>query len=313
MDIATIATSVVSSLGVSAAGAWWLSKALVSHRLAKDLENYKSKWQRELEREKLEIAGRVKERVDSLLGDRAAEREYALEAKKRLYQLIGPLKFQLLIACRDAAHRIEGHGLKAAYDMSVGGYYGVNTIHRILRPLAISELIEQQVAYADFAVDESAIGLLRFKKSATLAFTGGDVMRDHPNVDWNQQSEHLFYATLSEAAHALIATDANGAKRVIEYHEFATLFASNHNNQGLSTLARIIDQFTMKSKPLFWVRLVAFGHNCREYVGTAGAGLDFEYRRYNLRALLERSEDEYILANLDAFKTAVESSILQKL
>ena len=183
MDIPTIVTSVVSSLGVSAAGAWWLSKALVSHRLAKDLEDYKSEWKRELEQEKLEIAGAIKERVDTVLADRAADREYELEAKKRLYQLIGPLKFQLLLACRDAAHRVEGHGLRVAYDTSIKGYYGINTIHRILRPVAIAELIEQQVAFADFAVDESAIKLLCFKKSVTQAITGGAVICDHPNVD----------------------------------------------------------------------------------------------------------------------------------
>ena len=158
--------------------------------------------------------GQVKERVDTVLAERAADREYAFEAKKRLYQLIGPLKFQLLLACRDAAHRVEGHGLKAAYDMSVKGYYGINTIHRILRPIAIAELIEQQVAFADFAVAESAIKLLCFKKSVTQAITGGTVICDHPNVDWNRQSEHLFYATLTEAAHALMSADANGAKRV---------------------------------------------------------------------------------------------------
>ena len=34
MDIATIITSVVSTLGITSAGAWWLSKTWVEHRLA---------------------------------------------------------------------------------------------------------------------------------------------------------------------------------------------------------------------------------------------------------------------------------------
>ena len=197
MDISTVVTSLISSLGVSITGAWWLSKTLVSHRLAKTLETYKSELQRQHEAEKLEIEGQIKERVEGLLGDRSAEREYTLEAKKRLYHFIGPLKFQLLIACSDAARRIESHGLVSEYNLSVDGYYGTNTIYRILRPLAVSELIEQQIAYADFSVDDSAIGLLRFKHSANWALTGGNVVGRHPNVDWNRQTEHLFFDTLS--------------------------------------------------------------------------------------------------------------------
>ncbi len=313
MDTATIIASIVSSVSISVTGVWWLSKTLLAHRLAKDLVDYSAEWKRDLEKEKLEITGDVKERIDTLLSDRAAEREYNLEAKKRLYQLIGPLKFQLLIACRDVAHRIEGHGLRAAYDMSVKYTYGITTIYRILRPLAISELIEQQIAYADFAVDESAISLLLYKKSATLAFTGGAVLCDHPDIDWKRQSEHISFDMLGEAAHALILPDVNGDKRVIEFHEFSTLFASKHKNKGMDILARIVDQFTIKSKPLFWVRLLSFGHICREHIGTAGADLNFEYWHFNLRDLLERSVDEYINNNIEDFKAAVERSVLQKL
>ncbi len=112
-----------------------MSKALVSHRLFKDLEDYKAELKHELGKKKLEISSEVKQRVDTALADRAADREYMLEARKRLYQLIGLLKFQLLLACRDAPYRVNSHGLKASYDMSIEGYYGINTIHRILRPL----------------------------------------------------------------------------------------------------------------------------------------------------------------------------------
>jgi len=313
MDVYTVATSLISSLGVSLAGAWWLSKALVSHRLQKALESYKSELQLQHDREKLEIEGQIQERVECLLGDRAAEREYMLEAKKRLYYLIGPLKFQLLIACSDAARRIESHGLVAEYKLSLDGYYGISTIYRILRPLAVSELIEQQIAYADFSVDDSSISLLRFKHSATRTLNDDNVIGCHPNVNWNQQTEHLFFDTISEAAHALITVDNNGSKRVIEYYEFKKHFISDHNNNGLNVLAKIIEKFTIKSKPLFWLRLVAFGYNCREYVGTEGVNLDFDYKRYDIRALLERSGDPYIINNLNNYETLVKNSRLQKL
>ncbi len=310
MDSVTILTSVSSSLGVSATAAWWLSKTLISHRLEKEMEDYKSEWSRELQRERLEMEGKVRERVETILGERAAEREYLLEARKRLYLAIGPLKFQLLIACRDIAKRIEGHGFKAAYSMKLSGYYGSNTLYRLLRPLAIAELIERQITCADFAVEESALDLLRFKKSAFHALTGGSLMCNHPQVDWKRQSQHVFYDTLTEAANALIASSPDGNNRVLRYEEFCEMDFGHH---GLASLAVIVDDFTIKSKPLFWVRLIAVGHICREFLGKTGTALGFEYRSYNIQGLLTCSEDAYILENIDAFKNAVKDAVLEKL
>jgi hypothetical protein len=48
-------------------------------------------------------------------------------------------------------------------------YYGKNTLYRMLRPIAISELIERQIAYADFAVDPSAVKVLRFRRTVSGA------------------------------------------------------------------------------------------------------------------------------------------------
>lgn len=59
----------------------------------------------ELDKETLERSATVRREVESYLGEQSAHREYVLEAKKQLYHSIGPLRFQLLLACRDAAHR----------------------------------------------------------------------------------------------------------------------------------------------------------------------------------------------------------------
>src|SRR5262245_47312273 len=128
MDMATIVTSVVSSLGISTATAAWLSSALIGHRLQKDLEKHKSQLQQDLEdhkgnlttnlgtyrntlsREPDEWQANLRTRVEDALGEKAADRAYRLEARKRLYQAIGPLRFQLLLACRDLSERIKSHG-----------------------------------------------------------------------------------------------------------------------------------------------------------------------------------------------------------
>lgn len=313
MDLMTLIISVLSSLGISMAGAWWLSKKLISHKLSKDLEDYKANWKRTLESEKLKLSGNIRKELEINLGDLSAKREYELEAKKRLYQLIGPLKFQLLIACRDAAHRIEGHSTTNNYKTNTSNYYGTNTMYRVLRPLAVAELIEQQISYADFSVDTSAIRTLLFKKSAVLTLSGGAVICQHPNADWDNQVEHLFYDSIHEAAHSLIVSDNNQQQKIMSYHEFNSMFTANQNNSALKALAYIFDNFTVSNKPLFWIRLISFGHICREYVGTEGAELNFQYSKFNLSNMIEQTEDEIILDNISKYKKAINKSLLTKL
>jgi hypothetical protein len=311
-ELETIFTAVVSSVGLSLGGAWWLGKSLVSHKFTKDLEDYKSEWERELSEESIKLSGSIKKEVESYLGDQSARRVYQLEAKKRLYNAIGPLRFQLLLACRDIAYRIEGHGLRKSYDMSSAQFYGRNTIYRILKPLAICELIESQVAYADFSVDESAIDALLFKKSCSLALSGGEVLCKHPDIDWNGQKQHLFFDTLPEVASVLIFNE-DGEEKILSFHEFNDKYDQLISSDGLLAFSKILDGFTMDSKPLFWIRLISFGHICREFLGTAGKDLKFEYSHYSIESLITKTMDDYILSNMKSYKSAIKNSVKEKL
>ncbi len=62
-EIETIVTVIISSFGLSVGGAWWLSKSLVSHKLSKDLEDYKSQWKKELDEENIKLTGSIKEKL----------------------------------------------------------------------------------------------------------------------------------------------------------------------------------------------------------------------------------------------------------
>ena len=72
----------------------------------------------------------------NLLGEKASEREYRLEGCKRLYRLVGLLRFQLLVARRDLAGRIEAQ-VRRQYVFKVTSigpesYYGRSTLYRLL-------------------------------------------------------------------------------------------------------------------------------------------------------------------------------------
>ena len=298
MDLATVLTAVTSSLGLSAATAAWLSRTLVSHRLQKDLETFKSSLERDRASDQAAIEGRIREQVERSLGDLAAQREYDLDARKRLYAAIGPLRFQLLLACRDLAGRVQAHGLGRVYDMSLKGYYGRTSLFRILRPLGLAELVERQIAYADFAVDSGAIDLLRFKGSAFAAFSGGRLVEGHPDVNWNSQVQHIFFDYISRCANVMIAEETEGRERALRFHEFASLLDGKDGTAAFSPFSTIFDGMTPQAKPLLWTRLVVYGHLCNGFVNRTGVVIGFERREYPVAQLLSATEDPTICGNL---------------
>lgn len=305
---------ILTSLGVSITTAGSLAWLLIKHNMKKDFEKYKTQqetsleeakasWERQLQIDTLELQDRIHSKVEEYLGDRSAEREYILDARKRLYQSIGPLRFQLLLACRDVATRVNNYGSDQHYDMTVRGYCGRSTLFRLLRPLAISELIEREITYTDFSVDPSATDLLRFKKAAFTAFTDGDTILDHPDADWSAQKQHLFSGTLSRLASSLIVDDENvpSKLRPMHFHEFESLVRAADDLKRYFPLTEILDRFEISEKPLFWIRIVCFGFICSEYVGKAGTQIGFAKPSFNLAHMISIVKDPYIRTNAEKF------------
>jgi hypothetical protein len=310
MDAITIVTSVASSLGLSIPAAAWLSQNLIKHRLDKDMTVFKGEVEAVHKARQASLDGEIKQHVDTVLGERAADRQYAFEAKKRLYSAIGPLRFQLLLACRDLAGRIMARGRAGAegYSTGIGGYYGRSTLYRILRPLCISELIERQIAYADFAVDPGAVDLLRFKKSAFSAFAGDILVSGHPRVNWDHQLEHVYVDNLTRCASALITTGATPADlRVMRFHEFESFVADRDNLPRIAPFPDLLATMTPTSKPLLWLRLVGYAALCNDLINRTGGDVGFEQEEYPVRDLLLAGSDPLITAHVADYVARCES------
>lgn len=301
IDLATLLTTLMSSVGLSAATAAWLARAMVGHRLEKDLAVFKAALERERAEGQARLEGQVRQQVEAALGDLAVERQYAFDARKRLYTAIGPLRFQLLMACRDLAGRVQSEA-KRGYNKSVGSYYGRSTLYRILRPLCLSELVERQIAYADFSVDTGAVDLLRFKKGAFAVFSGGSVVEGHPKVDWHNQTEHVFFDHLSCCANRLIAHENGEPERAMRFHEFEAVLRQPGAGDQFAPFPALLEGLTPSSKPLFWTRLVAYGCLCNHFVNKTGAAVGFETRVFPTAELLQATADPVICAELALYE-----------
>jgi hypothetical protein len=322
MDFPTMIGALVSSGVVSIGGAGWLTKRLVDHRLAKDLNRYqerldlslaasKAEMDERLATSKAEVEAMLRREVEDYLGEKAAERQYRLEARKRLYLAIAPLRFQLVMACADFANRIAriGRG-EQPYATSLKGYFGRSTVFRLLRLFGIAELVERQVAYTDFSVDTSMIRLLHFKHTAFRCLSSSTISLDHPKANWNKQVEHVFYDTLSMIAAAMIVTEEDSRQRVMRFDEFNDFVLDPNRLSTIDPIPRMMEDFTIMSKPLFWVRLVALGELCRALVDDEGRQLGIKPEPFDPPTLLKAAADNFIDLNHHRYCEALKSLAL---
>ena len=199
------------------------------------------------------------------------------------------------------------------YVMDLRKYYGQNTLYRILRPLAISALIEQQVAYADFAVDPSALRILRFRRAASLAWSGDVVVLDHPAVNWHSQEEHVVSDRLDGIAAALVKEAQPGTERVLSFREFEAALGNREFFDRLAPFPNLFFEFDPSKKPVLWLRFVCFGQICNEFILSDGRELGFEERVFPVRQLLQKSKDQHIERCLDKYERAIRDVVETKL
>jgi hypothetical protein len=209
----------------------------------------------------------------------------------------------LLVACRHAYLRIGNYGFGRKYEMTMNDYYGRNTLYRLLRPIAIAELIERQMTYADFSVDPTSIEPLRFKKAAFDSFSNSDVILKHPNADWDNEIEHIFSGSLSRIANNLIIKDENIStkERPMHFHEFEPFIDDPEKLKLFSPFAEILHDFEISKKPIFWIRLVCYGYICQEYVKQFGGCIRFKELKEDYPRLLSGSPDEYTASHIKEY------------
>jgi hypothetical protein len=215
---------------------------------------------------------------------------------------------QLLFSAREAVHRINSHARSdAGWNMDPSAHYVRSTIYRILRPLAVAQLIERAMGVADFTVDDDAVGLLRFGTAAERMLSGGEIVMDHPAVDWARQTQHLFRDNLRAAAARLISEDQD-RPNVIGYERFQEEIPDLLHDDALSSLAGIMSacRERITENPIFWLRLVGYAHACRELIRDQGVRIGFALPAFDTEGLLRQADDDYVAPNADAYVASIQ-------
>ena len=323
MDPSTFLQAIGSATAVLLGAVYWLTKRLVDQRLAKDLAIYKTDMDERLARAKADLDAQLGEKkaaldaqvaqgkalleatlrreVEDYLGDQAADRQYRLEARKRLYTAVGPLRFQLITAAAEFANRVSNIGSGTQdYSLEITYYFGKSTAFRLLRLFGIAELIERQITHADFSVDPATVDLLRFKTAAFRCLSSSSVSLRHPKEDWNNQVEHVFHDTLSTVAATMIVEGTNGP-RVMRFDEFTAVTSTPEGRKRLNPIPRLLDGLTPEAKPLLWIRFVTLAAVCTAFATREGLPLGIVPDPLDTAGLLRVGKDRFITRNFEQY------------
>ncbi len=230
------------------------------------------------------------------LADRQARLDYDYAARRRLYESVGPLRFQLLESARDVGSRIDGHLRSREWNMDPRQYYVHSLVYRLLRPLAVCLLIERQMNHADFSVDQSVGTLLHFQASAYRMLTGKGPLPYYKGLDWATQSQHVFRDNLRVAATRLLVTGEKQPERVMDYAEFRTQHPNLSKNEDLAPLVALLpkDARWLPDAPVTWTRFVGYAYACQRFVVDEGQTIGFAAPPLRVQELMSATTDAQI-------------------
>lgn len=247
-----------------------------------------------------------------------AKQDYEYEARKRLYEELYPLAYQLHMTALSATHRImnlalaarDGH-LEEGEDNWLTGrdpYYFTNTVHSLVAPLAVYELMTRKLTSLDLRLDRD-LHLLQVVARKAYSAMRSDydlVGRGYPPLalgpDMNPYAppeirpdalppeltqrwawrQGLYSGQVSEAVDAVLRVDDKVA-RTLNYAEFAKALGGAdlraHDDPGgaagaiwrsLRPLSSVLRDFHPARRPVTWRILLAQGACFRAIVAAQG-------------------------------------------
>ncbi|HEX8178849.1 MAG TPA: hypothetical protein VF525_04825 [Pyrinomonadaceae bacterium] len=216
--------------------------------------------------------------------ERDAVRDYKYEARKRLYQEIEPLNFQLIEAAENALHRIYGLARTAqAGNLGAGGwlaregYYTLSTMYKLIMPVAIFRLIQQKLTLVDLTVDPNANAQYVLAKALYISFTDDFVFAsatpalpyDPNRLDWQErraEDEQKYWRQgiplghLDDAADALLKHDGSG--RWLTFGGFQRQYKDRQSEvfEKFDAVNSVLLNFHPRTRPVLWRLLVTQAH-----------------------------------------------------
>lgn len=254
------------------------------------------------------------------------------EARSRLHVATGALRLELFLETRSFARRlvhydretVEDHDLSTRPDEgSAAAYHAAGMmVYRLLRPLAVGELVEKQTFDADLIVDPIMVDLLRFSHAGVEMLSGewiGKTFEGGGKLDgfdmhscWDPEPEggrhrrwgrmedghacqRIRASYLRRAAAALLVPGAiAGETRCITHPEFIERWDHPRRHvefhDAVRPIADLLHEFRPKDNPIFWLRMVGYAYACKWFFGQVCADIGHEGIGHRVKRWRSRRE-----------------------
>jgi hypothetical protein len=223
--------------------------------------------------------------------ERDARRDYEYDARRRLYEGTEPLLFQLVERAEELQDRIAGLARTArngelepnkGWLSSGDDYYLRTTIHRLVAPVSIFQLIQERLTMVDLGLDK--LIRMQYGMSRLLAWAITDHFRlaesPPPILHYDPYARHpnkvsrffqgLPSGLLETAGQSLIVQTESGTARVMRFGEFNSTY-DNLDSPVRSACEPVSDlmlNFHPRSHPVLWRTLIAQAHLCAAFKAT---------------------------------------------
>jgi hypothetical protein len=319
----------------------FLSRKLIDHFLAKDIENYKATLKaenderlkkmelenaRELEKIRLQLA------VSKAEGD--ALREYKYGALKRLYEEYEPVKFHLIEACENAVSFISRFGEESLGKHNVefgalpgGNYKRIATIYNLLIPTAYFRIVRRRLTLIDLDLSPEIRLQYRIARQIYFSFTDDANIaqiagiRYTPYVEkWKEKRvdnptqyrrQGFALGRLDNALDSIICSEEKG-ERPLTFGEFELLLKevpSDDYAGPLGTAVDLFDEFDPHTRPVLWRILLIHYFFYLILIDVSRKGKGTEDIRSILCTAVDRAKDfsvsEESFADLSPVETAL--------
>lgn len=276
---------------------------------------------------------------------RQEELRRSFEARSRLNVATGALRLELFLEARSFARRLVHFDRETVEDHDLSTHPGEGgpaayhaagmMVYRLLRPLAVGELVEKQTFDADLIVDPIMVDLLRFSHAGIEMLSGewigkgfdgdGKLTGFDMHSCWDPEPEgwrrwtrafgedgHGFQRIRASylrraAAALLVAGAAPGESRCMTHPEFIERWENPRRHaefhDALKPVKGLLHEFRPKENPIFWLRLVGYAYACNWFFGQVCTDIGHEGIWQGVKRRMTRREPvKYVPLELDVPK-----------
>jgi hypothetical protein len=213
---------------------------------------------------------------------RNARRDYEYEARKRLYSVYEPIRFQLVDAAGNALRRMSEIAVarppsdQIQGSMITAGYHLKGTIYFLLAPLALVRLLDRNLTLIDLRLERQINAEYNVAKTLYRTMADDELLANiSPTVvytpyvaNWRElrvsdpcryRRQGLPMGRLDNAVDALLDTGRDGIERLASFNTFEERFEevdAADVRSGLGSARDLFDDFSIEARCVLWRVLV---------------------------------------------------------